>query len=201
LPLPLARGEVARTTGLPEAAAAEWLRGETLAGRIRARYPARAQRGLEATFHDEAAVRSRGAAGDKDGGWCAFYSVADHIERGPQMMSEHYVVAAEWHAGELRAALARQFPAGGGRGLSGGEPEPHGRAARTGRKPKDFWPKVLGYAAGWLAERGEAPNRQSELEDVILERIEVLGGEAERSTVRSYAREMLAGYRAQLDDE
>jgi hypothetical protein len=60
---------------------------------------------------------------------------------------------------------------------------------------------VLGFAAGWLAERGAAPDRQRQLEDVILERIEVLGGAADRSTVRPYAREMLAGYRAQLDDD
>ena len=68
-----------------------------------------------------------------------------------------------------------------------------------GPKPRDFWPKVLGYAAGWLAEKGEAPNRQVELERVILDRIEKLGGEADPSTVRPYARQMLAGHRAQLD--
>jgi hypothetical protein len=81
-----------------------------------------------------------------------------------------------------------------------GSPRLSSRGAR-GPKPKDFWPKVLGFAAGWLAERGAAPDRQRQLEDVILERIEVLGGAADRSTVRPYAREMLAGYRAQLDDD
>jgi hypothetical protein len=85
-------------------------------------------------------------------------------------------------------------------GKQPGHQERKPRGAR-GPKPKDFWPKVLGYAAGWLSEKGEAPDRQRELEDVILNRIEQLGGEAERSTVRSYAREMLAGYRAQLDAE
>src|SRR4051794_31886968 len=73
--------------------------------------------------------------------------------------------------------------------------------AKRGPKIKDFWPKVLGYAAGWLAEKREAPERQRELEDLILDRIGKLNGEAERSTVRTYAREMLSGYRAQLDDE
>jgi hypothetical protein len=72
---------------------------------------------------------------------------------------------------------------------------------RRGAKPKDYWPKVLGYAAGWLNEMGKTPNTQAELERVIVERIESLGGSASSSTVRGYAREMLQGYQQQLDDE
>jgi hypothetical protein len=60
---------------------------------------------------------------------------------------------------------------------------------------------VLGYAAGWLNEMGKTPNTQAELERVIVERIESLGGSASSSTVRGYAREMLQGYQQQLDDE
>jgi hypothetical protein len=101
------------------------------------------------------------------------------------------------------AASMRGVAAAPEREAPGDRAEPHEREARIARgpKPKDFWPKVLGYAAGWLAEKGEAPQRQAELEAVIRQRIMALGGEAEPSTVRPYAREMLEGYRAQLDDE
>jgi hypothetical protein len=96
--------------------------------------------------------------------------------------------AATWPAGvapgepgaPADAAVAQaerttdEHPAAPAQVSSEGKAEHHGRAVRAGPKPKDFWPKVLGYAAGWLAEKGEAPNRQRELEDVILERIDAL---------------------------
>jgi hypothetical protein len=88
------------------------------------------------------------------------------------------------------------------------EPEPEAviepaaaRQERRGGKMRHFWPKVLGYAAGWIAERGSLPGTQAELERVITDRVESLGEEAAVSTVRAYAREMWEGYQQQLNDD
>ena len=48
------------------------------------------------------------------------------------------------------------------------------RPERRGAKPKYPWAKVLGYAAGWIAERGSLPDTQAELELVITEQLERL---------------------------
>ena len=111
------------------------------------------------------------------------------------MEREIVVYGSLWHAASLRAALGREVP--------GTTAPPRKSKTRESRGPKikDFWPQVLGYAAGWLAEKGEAPGRQCELEKEISKRIAALGKEANPSTVRLYARQMLAGYRAQLDGE
>ena len=71
---------------------------------------------------------------------------------------------------------------------------------RRGPKPKNFWPKVLGYAASWLAVNGR-PEQQADLEAVITERIKGLEQLADVSTVRGYAREMLDAYRQQMGDK
>jgi hypothetical protein len=89
-----------------------------------------------------------------------------------------------------------------------GEPEPEEvieraatRPERRGAKPKYPWARVLGYAAGWIAERGILPDTQAELELVITEQLERLSMDASPSVIRNYAREMFEGYRQQLDDE
>src|SRR3954453_11074156 len=63
---------------------------------------------------------------------------------------------------------------------------PRSSATRPGGSPR--------RARGGREERGEAPPRQSELEKEISKRIAALGKEADPSTVRLYARQMLAGY-------
>jgi hypothetical protein len=78
--------------------------------------------------------------------------------------------------------------------------EPAGaRLERRGGKIKDFWPKVLGHAAAWIAEEGQADN-QAVLERFITEKLEALGNAAEPSTVRRYAAGMLEGFNEQLAD-
>ena len=61
-----------------------------------------------------------------------------------------------------------------------------------GRRIKDFWPRVLGWAAGWAMVNGR-PDTQAALERVIADRIAELGREAEDTQVSTYARELLQG--------
>ena len=129
------------------------------------------------------------------GGNCLWFHPAEALASGTCPESGLTAADVEWDGDGLKVALALMSETSG-TGTEARRPVTHGT---RGPKPRDFWPKVLGYAAGWLAEKGEAPNRQVELERVILDRIEKLGGEADPSTVRPYARQMLAGYRAQLD--
>jgi hypothetical protein len=85
-----------------------------------------------------------------------------------------------------------------------GEPKPENviQPARTtplrpGVKMKDFWPRVLGEVAAWVALNGQ-PDTQAELERMIMERLEALGESAADSTVRRYARQLRDGYDRQL---
>jgi hypothetical protein len=84
------------------------------------------------------------------GGNCLWFHPAEALASGTCPDSGLTIAEVEWDADELRAALASALA------VPGTGTDHRKRVARGARgpKPRDFWPKVLGYAAGWLAEKG-----------------------------------------------
>jgi hypothetical protein len=74
------------------------------------------------------------------------------------------------------------------------------RGERRGPRVKNFWAKVLGHAAAWLAANG-APSTQAELEELIIARVEMLEESAAPSHVRIYASELLDAFRQELGSD
>ena len=76
-------------------------------------------------------------------------------------------------------------------------PKAAAKPERRGRKPKDFWPQVTGRAGAWLAANG-TPDKQADLERIMADYIAELGRDAANSTVRRYARKLLAEFEREL---
>ena len=66
---------------------------------------------------------------------------------------------------------------------------------KVGRPPEDIWPKVLGYAAAWIAMEPRYPSH-TEVKEKIQERFLALGRDPAGNTqVATYARYLLSGFR------
>ena len=196
----LARGMVAHATGYDPEAAVAWLTAGALSAEppLRARFSPRALAELERksprekframypsmiaeALDDEA---SRDPHPDR-GGNCLWFHPGEALASGTCPESGLPAAQVEWHADELKAALAREFPAGGQTDKLSGRARPKGA---PGRPPQDKWVAVLVETGLWLAKEGD-PGTDEAVANFMATRFAERGWEEpSRETRRAMAR-------------
>jgi hypothetical protein len=124
---------------------------------------------------------------------CSWFGPSKALAVGACPESGLTVAQVEWHADELEAALAREFPAVGSTSypndLPSSKPGP-------GRPPQDNWASVLVETGLWLA-RNSDPGTVEAVADFMGQRFAIHGlEEPSRETRRKMAKIARAAIRA-----
>jgi hypothetical protein len=168
LTFPLARAEVARVTGYGADAAAEWLREVAIRQWVRVRYAPRYQQSIKPLVfpfpvsvggsadllppYDQPRLPTSGQRSE-------WHSPLPDFEQGPAVMHRPRTInAAEWWAEELRAALARDFPAAAAAPVSPAvvPDASQCKPAKRGPKPRWEWESITRKAKLAYAKAGGA---------------------------------------------